>query len=636
MSKARDIADSTKTLDVDGGTIKLDGNYPVGTGNVALGDTALDSNVSGAQNTAIGDSALTANTSGSINVAVGYNAGSAVTTGVFNTIIGGNAGDALTDADFNVAVGTFALTDDTLGSRSTALGYGTLSTQNFTSATNSFNTAVGYFAGNTVTTGTNNTLIGSLAGYLMTTGSKNTILGSYNGNQGGLDIRTSSSNIVLSDGDGNPRMHINSSGNVGIGTSSPSVLLDLESASPIIRLTDSDASGTPECQISGAGGDLIFDADRDNEKASSLMLFKVDGSERMRIDSSGNVGIGTSSPVAPIEISKSGTGEYSTLALTNSGASGRRYIIGLGGSTTNAAFANKLYFYDNTATTTRMAIDSSGNLLVGQSSSTAVGAGNTTTGFSIRGDGGLYASRSSGPTITANANASGDIIKLYKSGSTVGSIGAFGNSGVYIAAPTSGGSALIFNDNAPIIYPAKNNSGTIAVADNAIDLGASGVRFDDIYATNGTIQTSDRNEKQDIEVLTSAETAVAVACKGLLRKFRWIDSVTEKGDDARIHFGIIAQDLQDAFTAQGLDAGRYAMFISSTWWETQTDVPAVVAVDEVLDEDGNVVTEAVEAKDAYTRTDTFDTLAEAPEGATERTRLGVRYPELLAFIIAAI
>jgi len=78
-------------------------------------------------------------------------------------------------------------------------------------------------------------------------------------------------------------------GNVGIGATSPTVLLDLESASPIIRLTDSDASGTPECQISGAGGDLIFDADRDNEKASSLMLFKVDGAERMQIDGSGRV-----------------------------------------------------------------------------------------------------------------------------------------------------------------------------------------------------------------------------------------------------------------------------------------------------------------------------------------------------------
>ena len=44
----------------------------------------------------------------------------------------------------------------------------------------------------------------------MTSGSKNTILGGYSGNQGGLDIRTSDSFIVLSDGDGNPRLHYDS------------------------------------------------------------------------------------------------------------------------------------------------------------------------------------------------------------------------------------------------------------------------------------------------------------------------------------------------------------------------------------------------------------------------------------------
>jgi hypothetical protein len=54
--------DNQGNLTVDGGTIKLDGNYPVGTGNVALGNTALDSNVSGASNVAIGADALTANT----------------------------------------------------------------------------------------------------------------------------------------------------------------------------------------------------------------------------------------------------------------------------------------------------------------------------------------------------------------------------------------------------------------------------------------------------------------------------------------------------------------------------------------------------------------------------------------------
>ena len=144
-------------------------------------------------------------------------------------------------------------------------------------------------------------------------------------------------------------------------------------------------------------------------------------------------------------------------------------------------------------------------------------------------------------------------------------------------------------------YTQKNiapfNVDTNADSDNLVDLGKVAARFDDIYAANGTIQTSDQNEKQDIEELTEAETRVAVACKGLLRKFRWKSSVAAKGDEARTHFGIIAQDLQAAFAAEGLDAGDYAMFTSSTW----------------TNDDGE-----------------------------EQTRLGVRYSELLAFIIGGI
>ena len=62
-----------------------------------------------------------------------------------------------------------------------------------------------------------------------------------------------------------------------------------------------------------------------------------------------------------------------------------------------------------------------------------------------------------------------------------------------------------------------------------IDLGGkNSSRYRDIYAGNGTIQTSDRNEKQDIEELSEAEQRIAVACKGLLRKFRWKSSVEEE------------------------------------------------------------------------------------------------------------
>ena len=83
---------------------------------------------------------------------------------------------------------------------------------------------------------------------------------------------------------------------IGIGTNAPSVTLDIESTSPAIRLTDSDASGTPECQISGGGGDLVLSADRDNEKSSTVMQFQTDGSTAMTIDSNQRIGIGTTSP----------------------------------------------------------------------------------------------------------------------------------------------------------------------------------------------------------------------------------------------------------------------------------------------------------------------------------------------------
>jgi hypothetical protein len=80
------------------------------------------------------------------------------------------------------------------------------------------NVIFGQGAGYSLTTGTQNTFVGaprvgvSGCGDAITTGSKNTIIGSYNGNQGGLDIRTASNRIVLSDGDGNPRLHIDNSG----------------------------------------------------------------------------------------------------------------------------------------------------------------------------------------------------------------------------------------------------------------------------------------------------------------------------------------------------------------------------------------------------------------------------------------
>ena len=399
--------------------------------------------------------------------------------------------------------------------------------------------------------------------------------------------------------------------NVGIGTSSPDAKL---------KVTATGAN----LLVGYSGTQNYFDA-------SENIFRNFSGSERMRIDSSGNVGVTGGAKVH----FGSTTDSSSHYIKYNSGANGLE--MHSYGST----------IFTNYTGTERMRIDSSGNLLVGQSSSTAPASANV-IGAAISPLGYISTNRTS-VSAEFGTQGDGDIVVFRESGSAVGSIGT-ASADMYLGTDNTG---FRFVNGDSSIRPFDPSTGS--TRDNAIDLGSTAARFDDIYATNGTIQTSDRNEKQDIEVLSDAETRVAVACKGLLRKFRWQDAVAEKGDDARIHFGIIAQDLQDAFAAEGLDAGRYAMFISSTWWETQTEVPAVEAVDAVyedvvipavLDEEGNeleaerteqqLVTEAVEAKDAYTRTDTYETQAEAPEGATERTRLGVRYPELLAFIIGAM
>jgi hypothetical protein len=92
-------------LDVDGGTIKLDGNYPTGTNNVGLGNQALEAvEAGGTQNTAVGNQALENVTTGDNNIGIGHRTLCTLTTGSCNVAVGKDALRSNT-GDNNIAVG---------------------------------------------------------------------------------------------------------------------------------------------------------------------------------------------------------------------------------------------------------------------------------------------------------------------------------------------------------------------------------------------------------------------------------------------------------------------------------------------------------------------------------------------------
>jgi len=136
------------------------------------------------------------------------------------------------------------------------------------------------------------------------------------------------------------------------------------------------------------------------------------------------------------------------------------------------------------------------------------------------------------------------------------------------------------------------------ITQNNLSLGIDNYRWSTAYLFTAPIVTSDQKNKQDISSLDDAEHRVAVALKGLIKKFRLKDSVQTKGDEARIHIGVIAQEVIAAFQSESLNPFRYGMVCHDEW-------------DATFDESGSEISPAGEI-------------------------YSIRYEELLAFIISAL
>lgn len=202
--------------------------------NTAIGYQSLNVSTTGNQNVALGYQSLVANTTGYNNTALGYQSLLNTSVGFNNVSIGSGAAQALTSGSDNIAIGVVTLNSTTTGVWNTAVGRYAASTGNpsYTTAiggqalqnsTGSFNVGVGLNAGYQITTGTYNTILGSVTGYGIISGSYNTILGAnIQSLPAGLN-----NTIIIGDGQGNQRIYVSSSGNVGIGTTTPYYKLDV-------------------------------------------------------------------------------------------------------------------------------------------------------------------------------------------------------------------------------------------------------------------------------------------------------------------------------------------------------------------------------------------------------------------------
>ena len=206
----RPTGTSGQMLQVNGGAY-VSGNLGIGTINPTSALTVQgDVRVSGV----VTATTFVGNFSGSITDATNLtggtaNASSLNVSGIATISQGRIQADAGANLRFgNVAAGSgsgrnIAIGDQVLVSLSGGLGR---------------NIGIGELSYHDTSTGQYNIGIGERAGQKVTTGAYNVILGAYDGNSDNLDIRTSSRNVVIADGEGTIRQYINSSGNVGIKT----------------------------------------------------------------------------------------------------------------------------------------------------------------------------------------------------------------------------------------------------------------------------------------------------------------------------------------------------------------------------------------------------------------------------------
>ena len=355
------------------------------------------------------------------------------------------------------------------------------------------------------------------------------------------------------------------SGNLGIGTSSPSNSLHVSgtSGTPVLLERTNGAACTIAFKGNATTNNPYLGANGDS------LYFNTGTSEAMRIDSSGNV-IATSGSLNLVgtntQMFASANGQdiqfkfagVKKAQINNSGlisssdgnatVPGFRFVDDANTGMFRAA-TDTLAF--STAGSEAMRINN-GNLLVGK---TAAGIANN--GIELRANNDVLVTNDGNVALYLNRKSSeGDIVEFRKDGSTVGTIAAYGGD-LNIG---TGNLRLKFTDSVPAFLPRKAND---ANSDNYADLGDVNNRFKDLHLA-GTANaanfntTSDATLKTNVETLTGSLDAVK-SLRGV--SFDWLENGNSE-------VGFIAQEVEEVVPEvvstndQGIKSVKYGNMVA--------------------------------------------------------------------------
>ena len=310
------------------------------------------------------------------------------------------------------------------------------------------------------------------------------------------------------------RMRITSAGNIIFGNAGAQTNVPLQV----------DYSGGNASLYGQLNQTMYFNA-RPNGTTEG-MAFQINGNTDMFLRRDGNVGIGTTSPSEILQTNKNSAGNIVGGYFTNSQAN-------TGAESVSLAFG----------------LNRSGGDFVRQVKAITFGAEQQWTGTPGTVDGYLAFSTISNETVSEK-------MRITSGGDVQVTGGSFYNS--------SSGITYIGNSS-EFEFVDSLASGTKRFrpgVDNSFDLGDSSRRWDDVWATNPQIQTSDRNEKNTIK-----ETDLGLDFINKLKPVSYIWN-----NKTRTHYGLIAQDVEDLLSEINKDTKDFAGFIKADVSEEKDNI----------------------------------------------------------------